>query len=108
LKLLLADPRVDPSVQNNQLIINAAQTGKSKIAKLLLADPRVNPADQNNQAIIKAAIWSHMEIVKLLLEDERIDQSIRHDPILLETFSVHEMHRFFRRLEDICKILEKR
>ena len=40
-KLLLKDPRVDPSDWNNAVIIYAAGAGHREIVKLLLADPRV-------------------------------------------------------------------
>ena len=36
IKILLADPRVNPGDQNNQAIINAAKRGKVEIVKLLL------------------------------------------------------------------------
>lgn len=69
----------DPSVQNNQAIINACEKGKCEIVGLLLSaavssvthDARVNPADQNNLAIKKAPEHGYMNIVRLLLDDKR-------------------------------------
>ena len=39
-KLLLADPRVDPPEDNNDAIIRASYFGNSEVVKLLLADDR--------------------------------------------------------------------
>ena len=55
MKLLLADPRVDPSDQNNQVFILTAQQGSAEDVKLLLSDSRIDPSDQDNQAFIEAA-----------------------------------------------------
>ena len=40
-KLLLQDPRVDPSDRNNGAIRLAHQNGHVEVVKLLLQDPRV-------------------------------------------------------------------
>ena len=45
-KLLLQDPRVDPSYQNNYAIILASENGHVEVVKLLLQDPRVDPNDE--------------------------------------------------------------
>lgn len=38
IKLLLADPRIDPGCRNNKLLILASINGYSEIVNLLLAD----------------------------------------------------------------------
>ena len=43
MRLLLADPRVDPSADNNYAIRWAAYNGHTEVVRLLLADPRVDP-----------------------------------------------------------------
>jgi hypothetical protein len=48
IKVLLSDPRVDPSDENNYAIRLASYYGYLKIVKLLLSDPRVDPSDENN------------------------------------------------------------
>ena len=48
IKLLLADPRVDPSAKDNQAIRRASQYGYTETVKLLLADPRVDPSADDN------------------------------------------------------------
>ena len=72
-KLLLADPRVDPADYYNHAIQLASQNGHTEVVKLLLADKRVNPAAGNNYAIQFASQNGHTEIVKLLLADNRVN-----------------------------------
>jgi hypothetical protein len=43
MRMLLADPRVDPSVDENSAIKWAAIRGHDQVMRMLLADPRVNP-----------------------------------------------------------------
>ena len=71
-KLLLADPRVDPSYAENAAIQSAARWGHFEIVELLLEDPRVDPSDDDNDAIRMAADAGHLEIVKLLLENPKV------------------------------------
>jgi hypothetical protein len=42
-KLLLTDPRVDPSFNENEPIYNASSNGHLSIVKMLVNDTRVNP-----------------------------------------------------------------
>ena len=46
-RLLLADPRVDPTARNNEAIRMARQNGHADVVRLLLADPRVEPDIKN-------------------------------------------------------------
>jgi len=50
-KMLLADPRVDPSAGDNFAISMASARGRTDVVKVLLADPRVDPSAHNNYAI---------------------------------------------------------
>jgi ankyrin repeat protein len=72
IRLLLLDPRFDPSYQNNQAIINAAENGQIKIVERLMSDPRVNPADQNNETIKLANLNGHAEILHILRKDPTV------------------------------------
>ena len=54
-RLLIADPRVDPSAQNNKAIILAAGNGHLEVVNRLLLDSRVDPSDDSNCAIQLAA-----------------------------------------------------
>ena len=40
---ILADPRVDPSADNNFAIRIASEKGHMDVVKVLLADPRLSP-----------------------------------------------------------------
>lgn len=74
-KLLLNDPRVDPSVSYNSAIRFASRNGHSEVVKLLLDDPRVDPSADDNEALRQASQNGHIEVVKLLLADSRVDPS---------------------------------
>ena len=76
IKLLLSDPRIDPSAFNNHAIQWASFHGFTEIVKLLLSDPRVDPSIDDNYPIVWAVRNGHPEIVKLLLSDPRINLSI--------------------------------
>ncbi|PRP80658.1 putative ankyrin [Planoprotostelium fungivorum] len=73
-RLLLSD-RVDPSADDNKIIIEAASLGYTEMVRLLLADPRVDPSAQDNEAFKLAVIRGHIEIVRVLLSDPRVDPS---------------------------------
>lgn len=75
-KLLLRDPRVDPSANNNAAIKYASNNGNYHIVRTLIQDPRVDPSDNNNAAIIEASLYGRLRVVKLLLKDPRVDPSV--------------------------------
>jgi hypothetical protein len=54
-KVMLADPRVDPSALNNTAIQYASANGHVSIVAELMKHPKVNPADDQNFAIRYAA-----------------------------------------------------
>jgi hypothetical protein len=74
-KLLLADKRVDPSTDYQFSIQVASGNGYAEIVKLLLADKRVDPSTDNQYTICYASRLGHVEVVRLLLADERVDPS---------------------------------
>jgi ankyrin repeat protein len=49
-KLLLNEPRVDPSADDNCAIRLASKNGHFEVVKLLLNDPRGDPSAYNNYA----------------------------------------------------------
>ena len=71
-KLLLADPRVDPSESDNWAIRYASRNGHASVLKLLLPDPRVDPSVQDNNAVELASRNDHALVVELLLADHRV------------------------------------
>jgi len=74
-KYLIEVKKVDPSSDNNRLIIALSWKGQLNIINYLLKDKRVDPSDQNNEAIIEAAREGHLDVVERLLEDDRVDPS---------------------------------
>jgi len=74
-KLLLSDPNIDPSENDNEAIQKASRNGQFEIVKLLLSDSRVDPSANDNYPLKWAALLGDFEIVKLLLSDPRVDPS---------------------------------
>ena len=72
-RLLLADPRVDPTAHNNEAIRAASHNGYTYVVKLLLDDGRADPAAFNNGAIRDASHNGYIDVVRLLLTDPRVD-----------------------------------
>jgi hypothetical protein len=72
-KLLLCDPRVNPSVREGVSLQKAARGGFTPVVKLLLADPRVDPSQRDNRAIKLAAAKGRTCVVKVLLADPRVN-----------------------------------
>jgi hypothetical protein len=75
LDLLLQDPRVDPSMGDNQAILEASRKGHLAVVDRLLQDPRVNPSACGNYAIREASGKGHLAVVDRLLQDPRVDPS---------------------------------
>lgn len=83
-KLLLAHPKVDPSNNDNDLIVRMCINNQVEILKLLLAHPKINPAHVNtHNALINIACFrGYTEIVRILLADGRVDPTInKNSPI---------------------------
>lgn len=85
LKLLLEDPRVDPSENNNSLIVLAAEVNNVDAIKLLMNDPRVNPADNNNAAAVMACNKRHGYVLEHLL---------KHPKVTLKNYEVPEHYYY--------------
>lgn len=67
-KILLANPQVDPSTNNNYAIRWASYKGYIEIVKLLAADRRVDPSSLNNWGIWWAFLNNHFKVVEFLFE----------------------------------------
>ena len=79
LDLLLQDPRVDPSMGDNQAIREASGKGHLAVVDRLLQDPRVNPSADNNEAIRVASSYGHLAVVDRLLQDPVPSDPFRGD-----------------------------
>jgi Ankyrin repeats (3 copies) len=77
-KLLLANPRVDPSASNQEAIRWASGRGHTEIIRMLLADPRIDPSVDNQYALRRASIRGQIDIARMLLADSRVDPSARN------------------------------
>jgi hypothetical protein len=75
---------LDPSVHNNQAIINAVYEGRDDIVELLLTDKRVDPSAQKNEALVLACTNGDERIVLLLLQNNRVNPSDQNSKALLQ------------------------
>ncbi len=78
-KLLLTNPKVNPTVKDNQAIRLASLNGHLEVVRLLLNDPRVDPAAGNSYAIRRASANGYTEVVRLLLNDPRVDPAAENN-----------------------------
>jgi ankyrin repeat protein len=72
-QLLLKDPRIDPTADDNYAIRLASLYGHVSVVQLLMNDKRVDPSADNNDAIKLASADGHIAVVQLLLKDKRVD-----------------------------------
>lgn len=66
-KLLVKDPRVDPSGNKNYAIRMVSKYGHSEVVRILLSDPHVDPSANYCQALQLASLRGRSEIMKYLL-----------------------------------------
>jgi ankyrin repeat protein len=74
-RILLQNPEVDPTADNNEALRYSSWKGHYEIVQLLLQDPRIDPSAHQNQALINAAVAGRTNIVELLLQDPRVNPS---------------------------------
>lgn len=82
-KLLLADPRVDPRMDESMSIQLAAQSGHHAIVELLLRDGRAHPNRAKGNPLVCACAYNDTTVVNLLLGDPRVDPTVRDNLPLL-------------------------
>ncbi|KAI9341153.1 ankyrin repeat-containing domain protein [Obelidium mucronatum] len=104
IKFLLSDPRVDPTANNHEALLEACteahteatmrvdpaadrhkaflramQQGFWDIMQVFLEDSRVDPSVGENLALRTACRVGHLETVKILLNNERVDAGARYN-----------------------------
>jgi ankyrin repeat protein len=72
-QVLLNDPRIDPSVSNQQPLLSACVSGRLNLVLLLLKDKRVDPSLFPTQTLFSA--FHYTDILKVVLEDKRMTSS---------------------------------
>ncbi|KNC54763.1 uncharacterized protein AMSG_01614 [Thecamonas trahens ATCC 50062] len=81
---LLADERVDPTVQANAPLRDSCYHGREATVAILLDDPRVNPSVDSNVALCEAVERGQLGIVLLLLQHPAVDPTdLGHEALLL-------------------------
>ena len=71
-RLLLADPRVDPTCEMNTALSYACKEGRVDIIECLLDDARVDPSYPNNLPLCCAAREGHVAVLEKLMKDARV------------------------------------
>ena len=72
-KLLLTDPRIDPTANYNFAIKYSARWGFYDTVKVLLEDSRIDPSIEQNTPIKNAVKSCNIDVIGLLLDDPRVD-----------------------------------
>lgn len=82
MKLLLDDHRMNPTFNNNELFLSC---NSPEVIKLLLKHPMIDPSCNDNEALISATQWpwSDIDIVEALLKDSRVDPSARENKAII-------------------------
>ena len=92
LTILLQDPRVDPSINNNSAFKWACQNWIVAVVERLLQDPRVDPSVNDNWALKEACTTGDHHIVELLLQDSRVDPSANDNLAIQNACCLKEVH----------------
>lgn len=72
IRLLLEDSRIDPSIDDNSLIVDASTAESPEIVDLLLKDPSVDPSVNDNRPVRLATFYGNWKVVDRLLKDKRV------------------------------------
>ena len=98
LEILLADARVDPSIDDGSALIYALDVKYFKIFNRLLADKRINPNLLGSELLDSAINSGNVEIVKTLIIEYNMDPS---DPdIIITAMKSKNLDIFITLLED--------
>eukprot|EP01127_Copromyxa_protea_P018698 TRINITY_DN5942_c0_g1_i1.p1 TRINITY_DN5942_c0_g1~~TRINITY_DN5942_c0_g1_i1.p1 ORF type:complete len:668 (-),score=42.23 TRINITY_DN5942_c0_g1_i1:77-2080(-) len=76
-RMLLSDPRVDPTADESMPIQLAAQSGHSQIVEILLKDGRSDPNRALGNPLVCACAYGDTKVVQMLLADSRVDPTVR-------------------------------
>lgn len=74
-RVLLADPRIDPRAGDLCALAAACEHGRLQVVQLLLADGRVDPAARKNAALMSALSSRSWDVVMELLQCPSVDPS---------------------------------
>eukprot|EP01117_Protostelium_nocturnum_P016597 TRINITY_DN6605_c0_g1_i1.p1 TRINITY_DN6605_c0_g1~~TRINITY_DN6605_c0_g1_i1.p1 ORF type:complete len:541 (-),score=153.84 TRINITY_DN6605_c0_g1_i1:45-1667(-) len=70
-KLLLEEDRIDFTINNQIIFVQAIEAGNVEIVKKLLGNPNINPGFREGEALVKAVEANRMECLDLILADGR-------------------------------------
>ncbi|CAH6420563.1 Hypothetical protein POVR2_LOCUS193 [uncultured virus] len=101
-RLLLADPRVNPSVANNECLRRVPMDKKyNETLYLLLTDPRTYLESEDLQSFIRTAvIYNNIERIKMLLADPRASSYVPSQNVMIDAKSDEVVRLLLRQDED--------
>ena len=110
-KLLLADPRVDPSDDDNFAIRLASNYGQTEVVKLLLADPRVDwrLATTKNQLIKTEENKLKNKLTTSYLSLERKSPQVRMEDGSIKSQIPKEILRqtvYLNPYQELCEVVK--
>ncbi|KAJ3407128.1 hypothetical protein HDU80_009583 [Chytriomyces hyalinus] len=91
-KILLADPRTNPSLPNWSTLVRAVHDRRIGIVNVLLGDARVDPAANESAALRIACSGSNPneELVRVLMADGRVDPNCWEGALLLNAVMLRQ------------------
>ena len=88
IKLLLDDPRIDPSVFDDAAMRCATETRNIEAIKLLLSCPKFNVcSDYNQNMLILSCKENDIDLLEMLMADKRFDPSYNNNKAIKEACS---------------------
>jgi ankyrin repeat protein len=72
---------LDPAVDDNFAIVNAARYGHHSVVQTLLRLPSVDPSAQNNEALREAVMFGHFNVVRCLLPHPKVDVMVGYETV---------------------------
>lgn len=95
-RLLLKNPRTDPSAKDNVALRTAIGLGNIEIVELLLTDPRIDPSADNNFAMEVARRYRQQYIIDILFEDYRVYSSFKGHGKYAKRYKAKKQNSIFK------------
>ena len=81
---LFLQREIDPTLENNRILISAIKSDNGSVVRILLADSRIDPTYPDNRPLLRAIQGNSPSALEELLKDSRIDPSIHdNEPLAL-------------------------
>jgi ankyrin repeat protein len=82
-RVLLRDARVDPTTQEQKLLLNATTCEQWRVVELLLLDPRTDPSVDENQVLKLLAAYGKLDLMQLLFKHPKANIGVDLEELLM-------------------------